>query len=95
MTRPRRSSPEDVAKVGRILADTAALRDTIALRAAHPRKLIRNPCGDPGTCAHGHCYGTVEEADHRRRTGLMPGQGGPQPVDRGQGFRAPQRDTEQ
>lgn len=92
MTKPRRSSPEHLEHADRLLEDTAAQRDYIALVKAHPRRLRRNPCGEPASCVHG-CYGTAEEAEHVRRTGLMPGQGGPQPVDRGQGFQAPQRAT--
>jgi hypothetical protein len=72
----RISPPEKVAEVDRLLAATEQQRDHIALTQAHPRRLVRNPCSDPAHCTHG-CYGTEEEADHVRRTGLMPGEGNP------------------
>jgi hypothetical protein len=79
MTKPRRSDPADIAKVDQLLAATAQQRDQTTLRETHPRKLVRNPCDDT-SCPD--CYGTEEEAEHVRRTGLMPGEGEP-PVDRG------------
>ena len=87
MTKPRRSSDEHAEAADRLLAETQQQRDHITLAKAHPRKLVRNPCGDPAHCDHG-CYGTEEEADHVRRTGLMPDDGEP-PTDRGAGFTPP------
>jgi len=74
----RISPPEKVAEAARVVAETEQQRDQIALRQAHPRRLVRNPCGDPTSCTHG-CYGTEEEAEHVRRTGMMPGEGHPIP----------------
>lgn len=87
MTKPRRSDPEDLERARRVAADTEQVRDDLILRAAHPRKLVRNPCDDT-TCPD--CYGTEEEAEHVRRTGIMPGEGDP-PVDRGARFTPPRR----
>ena len=60
MIKSRVSSPEHLAEARRLLEETAALRTFIALRAANPRRLVRNPCGDT-SC--GTCYGTVEQAE--------------------------------
>ncbi|HEU5110593.1 MAG TPA: hypothetical protein VFT95_18795 [Micromonosporaceae bacterium] len=89
MTKPRRSDPDHLEQADRLLADTESQRDLIALTKAHPRRMVRNPCGDPGSCTHG-CYGTEEEAERVRRTGMMPGEGDP-PADRGAGFTPPER----
>lgn len=88
MTKPRRSDPADIAKVDQLLAQTEEQRDQIALTRSHPRKLVRNPCGDT-FCPN--CYGTEEESEHVRRTGMMPGEGNHPPVDRGAGFTPPRR----
>ncbi|MFY1669987.1 hypothetical protein ACN27G_08505 [Plantactinospora sp. WMMB334] len=70
MTRPRRHTPEQAAEAARIRDENRLTIELTGLVRDQPERMIRNPCGDPATCTHGHCYGDPAEAEHVRRTGL-------------------------
>ncbi|MDG4790355.1 hypothetical protein O7626_40870 [Micromonospora sp. WMMD1102] len=70
MTRPRRHTPEQAAEAQRIVDESRLTTELVGIVRDQPGRLIRNPCGDPDGCQHGHCYGTPAEAEQVRRTGL-------------------------
>ncbi|MEV2239548.1 hypothetical protein [Micromonospora sp. NPDC049891] len=70
MTRPRRHQPEQAREAWRIRDEARPMIDAVEETRDEPGRLVRSPCDDR-TCPT--CWGTPEEAEHRRRTGLPVG----------------------
>ncbi|MFB9235803.1 hypothetical protein ACFFWC_09630 [Plantactinospora siamensis] len=66
MVRPRRSTHEQRVRVAEALARWE-VPPVLVQKWNDPRRLVRDPCDDQ-TC--GLCWGTVEQAEEIRRTGL-------------------------